>query len=60
MNGLTARRAAWRWKSESKIDIQETQYSEDDYVMKTECKTVVVNLPRVGEWQIVGYEEVTE
>lgn len=36
------------------------QYSEDDYVMKTECKTVVVNLPRVGEWQIVGYEEVTE
>lgn len=45
------------------------QYQENEYVMHTECKTVDVDLPNisnedtkrsiwVGEWQIVGYEEI--
>ena len=46
------------------------QYSNDDYVMEKQCKTVDVELPitnddarknsNIGYWQIVGYEEIGE
>lgn len=43
------------------------QYSYDDFVMETESKTVVVDLPinnrdgkNAGNWQIVGYEELKD
>ena len=46
------------------------QYSNDDYVMEKQCKTVDVELPitnddarknsYIGYWQIVGYEEIGE
>ena len=46
------------------------QYSNDDYVMEKQCKTVDVELPitnddarknsNIGYWQIVGYEEIKE
>ena len=44
------------------------QYSNDDYVMEKQCKTVDVELPitndvarknsNIGYWQIAGYEEI--
>ena len=47
-----------------------TQYSNDDYAMEKQCKTVDVELPitnddarknsNIGYWQIVGYEEIGE
>lgn len=43
------------------------QYSYDDFVMETESKTVVVDLPinnrdgkNAGNWKIVGYEELKD
>ena len=43
---------------------------EEDYAMEKQCKTVEVVLPltnddarkdsSIGEWQIVGYEEINE
>ena len=46
------------------------RYSEDGYAMEKQCKTVEVVLPltnddarkdsSIGEWQIVGYEEINE
>ena len=45
------------------------QYSNDDYVMEKQCKTVDVELPitngarknsNIGYWQIVGYQEIKE
>ena len=45
------------------------QYSNDDYVMEKQCKTVDIELPitndarknsNIGYWQIVGYEEIKE
>ena len=46
------------------------QYSNDDYAMEKQCKTVDVELPitnddarknsNIGYWQIVGYEEIGE
>lgn len=46
-----------------------TQYSEDEWAKGTECKVIDVDLPNitnedarrssfVGEWQIIGYEEI--
>ena len=47
-----------------------SQYSNDNYVMEKQCKTVDVELPitnddarknsNIGYWQIVGYEEIKE
>lgn len=48
---------------------QTARYTEDDFVMETECKTFVIDLPiendtdkyfNAGLWQIVGYEEIKE
>ena len=44
------------------------QYAEYEYTMESECKTIEVDLPlenqgdgiRLGQWQIVGYEEIKE
>lgn len=47
------------------------QYSLEEYAMGTECKTIVIDLPNIendtsrknsslGEWQIVGYEEIED
>ena len=46
------------------------QYSNADYVMEKQCKTVDVELPitnndarknsNIGDWQIVGYEEIKD
>ena len=46
------------------------QYSNDEYAMEKQCKTVDVELPitnddarknsNIGYWQIVGYEEIGE
>lgn len=46
------------------------QYSNDDYAMEKQCKTVDVELPitnddarknsNIGYWQIIGYEEINE
>lgn len=47
------------------------QYSEDGFGMEAECKTIDIDLPDitnedakrnnfVGEWQIVGYEEIED
>ena len=46
------------------------QYSEYEYTMEKQCKTVDVELPitnddarknsNIGYWQIVGYEEIKE
>ena len=45
-----------------------SQYSEYEYEKESECKTIEVDLPlenegdgiRLGQWQIVGYEEIKE
>ena len=45
-----------------------SQYAEYEYTMESECKTIEVDLPlenqgdstRLGQWQIVGYEEIKE
>jgi hypothetical protein len=48
---------------------QTARFTEDDFTMETECKTVVVDLPiendrnkyfNAGLWQVVGYEEVKD
>ena len=46
------------------------QYSEYEYTMESECKTIEVDLPitnddarnssHIGDWQIIGYEEIKE
>ena len=46
------------------------QYSDEEYAMEKQCKTVEVDLPitnddarknsNLGYWQIVGYEEINE
>ena len=43
------------------------RYSEDSFVMESQCKTVVTEIPEItnddksiwiGDWQIIGYEEI--
>ena len=46
------------------------QYAEYEYTMESECKTIEVDLPitnndarnnsNIGNWQIIGYEEIKE
>ena len=69
-------RMMWCWNSnvEDKVPVKVIsvvgEYSEYEYAMEKQCKTVDVELPitnddarknsNIGYWQITGYEEIKE